>query len=212
MRISQGTEKITPWGHEMTVFTHFLPETQISRYGSWLKTLDPQTLRNYFGISLSAEGINRLIRKFKQDKANHHFLIAHHDGHWAGVIHIACLDDAVEFGVIVKKEFRRHGIADQLLSEAITWAQNRGYHTLYMHCVIENQAIRHLCDKHGLQSRNIYGDVEGYSAYPKRTGAHYGKSIGSAKPIGITLSGSALRVSDIQCFYKPTEHAAVKMM
>jgi len=49
-------------------------------------------------------------------------------------------------------------------------------------------------------------------AYPKRTGAHYGKSIGSAKPIGITLSGSALRVSDIQCFYKPTEHAAVKMM
>ena len=95
MRISQGTEKITPWGHEMTVFTHFLPETQISRYGSWLKTLDPQTLRNYFGISLSAVGINRLIRKFKQDKANHHFLIAHHDGHWAGVIHIACLDDAM---------------------------------------------------------------------------------------------------------------------
>ena len=167
LRISQGTEKITPWGHEMTVFTHFLPETQISRYGSWLKTLDPQTLRNYFGISLSAEGINRLIRKFKQDKANHHFLIAHHDGHWAGVIHIACLDDAVEFGVIVKKEFRRHGIADQLLSEAITWAQNRGYHTLYMHCVIENQAIRYLCDKHGLQSRNIYGDVEGYMRLPK---------------------------------------------
>jgi hypothetical protein len=26
------------------------------------------------------------------------------------------------------------------------------------------------------------------------------------------LSGSALRVSDIQCFYKPTEHAAVRMM
>jgi GNAT superfamily N-acetyltransferase len=151
----------------MTVFTHFLPGTQISRYGSWLKTLDTQTLRNYFGISLSAEGINRLIRKFKHDKANHHFLVAHQNGHWAGVIHIASLDDAVEFGVIVKKEFRRQGIADQLLSEAITWAQNRGYHSLCMHCVIENQAIRHLCVKHGLQSRNIYGDVEGHMRLPK---------------------------------------------
>ncbi len=162
-----GTAKVTLWGLKMTVFTHFLPETQIGRYGSWLKTLDPQTLRNYFGISLSAEGINRLIRKFKQDKANHHFLIAHRDSHWAGVIHIASLNDAVEFGVIVKQEFRRQGIADQLLSEAITWAQNRGYRTLYMHCVIENQAIRYLCSKHGLQSRNIYGDIEGHMRLPR---------------------------------------------
>jgi hypothetical protein len=48
--------------------------------------------------------------------------------------------------------------------------------------------------------------------YPNPAGDPYGRNIGSAKPIGITLSGSALRVSDIQCFYKPTEHAAVRMM
>jgi len=67
----------------------------------------------------------------------------------------------------VKKEFRRQGIANQLLSEAITWAQNRGFQTLYMHCVVENLAVRHLCNQHGLSSKNIYGDVEGQMRLPK---------------------------------------------
>jgi RimJ/RimL family protein N-acetyltransferase len=66
----------------------------------------------------------------------------------------------VEFGVIVHKDYRGQGIANQLLEEAILWAQNRGYRELYMHCLGWNKPIKHLCDKHGLHPRNVYGDSE----------------------------------------------------
>ena len=150
-------------------FTHFLPATQMGRFGAWLKSLDRETLRNYFGVSLNHHGINHLISKWKRDASRHHFLIAHKSEQWAGVLHIATLNDGVEFGVIVKKEFRRQGIADQLLGEAIVWAQNRGYQNLFMHCVAENQAIQKLCAKHHLIARNIYGDVEIEMKLPKPT-------------------------------------------
>ena len=155
----------------MTIFTHFLPITQISRYGSWLKSLDPQTLRDYFGFSLSKDGINHLMTKFKRDANAHQFLIAHKDHQWAGVLHIAKAKGGVEFGVTVKKEFRRQGIADLLLSEATTWAQNRGFDSLTMHCIIENQPIQRLCDKHNLASRNMYGDLDAVMRLPKPTWA-----------------------------------------
>ena len=151
----------------MTIFTRFLPQSHISQYGAWLKSLDPATLRAYFGIGLGPKGIDSLVRKFKKDFAHHHFLVAEKNSKWVGVIHIASYQDTVEFGVIVQKEFRRQGIADQLLGEALIWAQNRQYKKLIMHCIVENSPIRKLCQKHGLIARNVYGDIEATMNQPK---------------------------------------------
>jgi RimJ/RimL family protein N-acetyltransferase len=151
----------------MTIFTRFLPQSHISQYGTWLKSLDPSTLRAYFGIGLGPKGIDSLVRKFKKDFAHHHFLVAEKNSQWVGVIHIASYQDTVEFGVIIRKEFRRLGIADQLLGEALIWAQNRQYKKLIMHCIVENGPIRKLCQKHGLIARNVYGDIEATMNLPK---------------------------------------------
>ncbi len=151
----------------MTIYTHFLPQSHISQYGTWLKSLDPATLRAYFGIGLGSKGIDSLVRKFKKDFAHHHFLVAENNCKWVGVIHIASYQETVEFGVIVRKEFRRQGIADQLLGEALIWAQNRQYKKLIMHCIVENSPIRKLCQKHGLIAQNVYGDIEATMNLPK---------------------------------------------
>lgn len=151
----------------MTAYTYFMPNTQMRRICAWLKSLDAETLRSYFGFSLNPKGIDHLINKWKREPANHHFLIYHQDDQWAGVLHIAISNNVIEFGVIVKKEFRRQGVADRLLGEAIVWAQNRGYQNLLMHCVVENHAIRRLCDRHQLTIRNIYGDVEAEMSLPR---------------------------------------------
>jgi RimJ/RimL family protein N-acetyltransferase len=151
----------------VTVYTRFLSQSHIGKYGSWLKCLDPVTLRAYFGIGLGPQGIDGLIRKFKKDLAHHHFLVAQIDNKWVGVIHIASYEDTVEFGVIIQKEYRRMGIADQMLGEALMWAQNRQYKKLIMHCIVENYAIRKLCQKHGLIAQNVYGDVEATMNLPK---------------------------------------------
>lgn len=165
--LSQEQEELSDWLIGVTIFTRFLPQSHISQYGAWLKSLDPATLRAYFGIGLGPKGIDSLVRKFKKDFAHHHFLVAEKDHKWVGVIHIASYQDTVEFGVIIRKEFRRLGIADQLLGEALIWAQNRQYKKLIMHCIVENSPIRKLCQKHGLIAQNVYGDIEATMNLPQ---------------------------------------------
>ena len=165
--LSQEQEELSNWLIDVTIYTRFLPQSHISQYGTWLKSLDTATLRAYFGIGLGPKGIDSLVRKFKKDFAHHHFLVAEKNSNWVGVIHIASYQDTVEFGVIVQKEFRRQGIADQLLGEALIWAQNRQYKKLIMHCIVENSPIRKLCQKHGLIAQNVYGDIEATMNLPK---------------------------------------------
>jgi RimJ/RimL family protein N-acetyltransferase len=165
--LSQEQEELSDWLIGVTIYTHFLPQSHISQYGTWLKSLDPATLRAYFGISLGPKGIDSLVRKFKKDFAHHHFLVAEKNSKWVGVIHIASYQETVEFGVIIRKEFRRLGFADKLLGEALIWAQNRQYKKLIMHCIVENSPIRKLCQKHGLIAQNVYGDIEATMNLPK---------------------------------------------
>jgi GNAT superfamily N-acetyltransferase len=140
--------------------TEFLSRNQFSEYGSWLKRQDPQTLHDYFGYSLSNEAINSLTQQFSVHSKHHRFLIAKVDGQWAGTIHIATKGQEIEFGVIVTLQYRKQGVANALMDEAITWARNRFYKDLFMHCIIWNRPIKHLCRKHGLVPRNILGDSE----------------------------------------------------
>ncbi len=165
--LSQEQEELSDWLIGVTINTHFLPQSHISQYGTWLKSLDPATLRAYFGIGLGPKGIDSLVRKFKKDFAHHHFLVAEKNSKWVGVIHIASYQETVEFGVIIRKEFRRLSIADKLLGEALIWAQNRQYKKLIMHCIVENSPIRKLCQKHGLIAQNVYGDIEATMNLPK---------------------------------------------
>lgn len=140
--------------------TEFLLRNQCSKYGSWLKAQDSQTLHNYFGHSMSKESIDTLVKQFASDPKNNHFLVAKIDGKWAGTIHIASRGTEVEFGVIVSPKYRQQGIADTMMDEAITWARNRHYHHLFMHCISWNRPIKRLCEKHGLVPRNMMGDAE----------------------------------------------------
>ena len=140
--------------------TEFLLRDQYSAYGSWLKAQDPQTLHDYFGYSLGRKSIDALVKKFASDPKNNHFLVAKIDGKWAGTIHIASRGTKVEFGVIVSPIYRKRGIADTMMDEAITWARNRHYKDLFMHCISWNRPIKRLCNKHNLVPSNMMGDSE----------------------------------------------------
>ena len=140
--------------------TEFLSRNQFSEYGSWLKSQDPQTLHDYFGYALTNEAIDSLTQQFSLNPKLHRFLTAKVDGQWAGTIHIAIKGQEIEFGVIVALQYRKQGVANALMDEAITWARNRHYKDLFMHCISWNRPIKHLCQKHGLVPRNMMGDSE----------------------------------------------------
>lgn len=141
--------------------THFLPSHNFHLYGDWLREQSSDTLATYFGVAVSPVFINNLIERILANPDTHHFLIATYGTEWVGVIHMARVSEKdMEFGIMVAEDCRHQGIADQLMDEAITWIRNRGFDTLYLHCLNRNSAMKHLATKHGLEVHIDHGDAE----------------------------------------------------
>ena len=143
------------------ITTRFLSIDDYELYGSWLREQSEETLSTYFGIAVNSTYINHLIDGIVSNPEEHYFLVAAHGTTWAGTIHMARISERnMEFGVMVAEKYRGQGIADQLMAEAITWIRNRGFDTLYLHCVSWNRAMKHLAHKHGLVMQEDHGDTD----------------------------------------------------
>lgn len=142
------------------IIYEFLPEQDYKKFGDWLEIQDEETRQLYFGVAGSQHVINELMKRVLSKPDDHHFLIAKDGDRWVGTVHIAVSGRVVEFGLIVDEEYRGQGIADEMLEEALVWSRNRGYRELFMHCLGWNKPIQHLCHKHGLETKNMYGDSE----------------------------------------------------
>jgi len=140
--------------------TEFLAINDYPKFGDWLLIQDEETRQLYFGVSGSQHVIQALMDRVVGNPEDHFFLIARDGKRWVGSIHMAVSGHVVEFGVIVDAEYRGQGIANLLMEEALVWARNRGYKELFMHCLGWNKPIQHLCYKHGLETKNMYGDSE----------------------------------------------------
>jgi RimJ/RimL family protein N-acetyltransferase len=149
------------------ISTCFLSVDQFELYGTWLREQSQETLNTYFGTVVGPTYINHLIDGIVSNPEEHYFLIATQGTVWTGVIHMARISEhEMEFGVMVSEQYRNQGIADQLMSEAITWIRNRGFDTLYLHCVTWNRAMKHLAHKHGLFIQEDHGDSDVRSRIP----------------------------------------------
>lgn len=143
------------------ITTRFLFPHEYLEYATWVKKLDSATRQTYFGIPYTDEQVDNLVTGIVNKASNHHFLVAEFKGEWIGTIHIAQVTDTeVEFGFIVDAEHRGNGIADRMMQEAIVWARNRGYQSLYMHCLSWNTPIKRLCIKHGMELATEAGETE----------------------------------------------------
>jgi GNAT superfamily N-acetyltransferase len=141
--------------------TEFLTVKEHYRYGDWLNNQDVETQQLYFGIAGGTGLIERLLDRIEAEPDQHEILVAQNCNDWLGTLHIAKINStAVEFGIIVHRDYRGEGIGNTMLEEAIVWARNRNYSELFMHCLGYNKPIKHLCQKHGLLPRSILGDSE----------------------------------------------------
>lgn len=143
------------------ISSRFLSTDEYHKFGWWLKGLNTEDRRMYFGMAVTDEYIDRLIARITADVDQHTFLVSYNCTGWLGVLHIARVSDAaVEFGLSVYEEYRNFGIGGDLLKEGILWARNRGYQQLYLHCVKWNTAMSHLAQKHDLAMTHHGGDLD----------------------------------------------------
>lgn len=64
-----------------------------------------------------------------------------------------------ELSVTVEPAFQNHGVGTRLLEEALLIARNRGFESLYLVCLPENQRMQHVARKFAEQLRFQDGDV-----------------------------------------------------
>lgn len=163
------------------IATRFLAIDEFKLYGDWLRERSPETLANYFGIGVNSTYINNLVDAIESNPEEHYFLVAVQGTKWVGVIHMARISEKdMEFGVMTAEQHRHQGIANQLMSEAITWIQNRGYDTLYLHCLNRNYVMQHLAATHGLELVHDHGDVESKTKIPPPSLVSYCKEAATA--------------------------------
>lgn len=133
---------------------------KISNYARHLKNLTEDDKFSRFGYNISEHNIDQMILKMCYHPKDHELWYAKIDADRVGWGHMAKNEDGSwELAVSVQKEFQRHGVANKLMEEMLSWAKFHHIPEVYMHCIENNRVIQHLALKHELKTRDRgYGE------------------------------------------------------
>lgn len=129
------------------------------KYRAHLKSLDSDSLVLRFGHHVQHEVIDKLCDTFESDN-NHHilFCVENNQLEFVAVGHIA-LDQSMELAFSVLKSHQGQGLGSALMRRCIQWCRTHNVLSGNMICVTHNQAIRHLCTKHGIKMTSTHGET-----------------------------------------------------
>jgi RimJ/RimL family protein N-acetyltransferase len=82
------------------------------------------------------------------------------DGKIIAACHAAVKDGDAELGCSVDKEFRGNGLAQEMFDRAVTWLRTQGVKEVFMHCLTENQIMRHIARKNEMTIVSEYGESD----------------------------------------------------
>ena len=133
-----------------------------------MKSLDEESLKMYFGMATSKDYIDSLMSKVNSNKLMHDFIIAEdEDLNIVGVLHLATItEDKMEIAIAVSPHRRKQGIADKMMTMALTICQNKNKNGIFMHCLSWNKPIVNLVTKYGLKVERDGTDADAYVKLP----------------------------------------------
>jgi GNAT superfamily N-acetyltransferase len=120
-------------------------------YATHLKNLTVEDRYTRFCYNVKDEAIDDLILQILYNRDDHYLFTATIEGERVGFGHFAKEGQDWELAVSVDKQYQGRGIADALMSHMIAWGKTHGIHSVFMHCITQNQKIQHLARKHGLR-------------------------------------------------------------
>lgn len=129
----------------------------LAEYAVHLKNLTDQDRYTRFGYAVSSESIDVMILNMLYHQNQHHLFTYRSDNRIVGFGHLAREDQDWELAVSVDHAYQGRGIANELMTHMIAWGKVHGVHSVFMHCIADNQRIQHLARKHGLKTMSRAG-------------------------------------------------------
>lgn len=91
-------------------------------------------------------------------------------GRVIAVVHIAIEDDnKAELGLSVDADWRGKKLGQALFERAVIFLRARAIRDVYMHCLSENQAMKHIARKHMMHMEQLHGEVDADLILPPPT-------------------------------------------
>ena len=122
-----------------------------------LTSYDDRRLR--FGGFVTDEYIEEYVEKTCGKEDNKWFGVDE-DGKIVAACHCAIIDDMAELGCSVDKDYRGHGLAQLMFDRAVTWLRTKGITDVCMHCLAENQVMKHIALKNDMSVVTEYGESD----------------------------------------------------
>ena len=124
-----------------------------------LLTLQGEDRRLRFGGMVSDDYIIDYAEKSFLDESQW-FGCFDEDDKLVAACHVAIYNGESELGCSVNKEYRGAGYAQAMFSRAVTWLRTKGISGVFMHCLTENQAMRHIAKKNDMVIVSLDGETD----------------------------------------------------
>lgn len=137
-----------------------------------LINLQGEDRRLRFGGMVSDDYIKQYVaNSFNED--SQWFGVDHIDGHLVATCHVAIVNGEAELGCSVDEDFRGEGFAQKMFNRAVTWLRVRGITHVFMHCLSENGAMKHIARKNDMILVSEYGETDAKVEVEPATPATY---------------------------------------
>ena len=129
----------------------------LAQYSQHLKRLNDNDRYTRFGHIVGPASIDAMILNMLYHQDQHHLFTYYLDDHIVGFGHLAQEGADWELAVSIEHDYQGRGIANDLIAHMIDWGKVHGVHSVFMHCIADNQKIQHLARKHGLKAMERAG-------------------------------------------------------
>lgn len=129
------------------------------RVVSHLCKLKEEDRRLRFGMQVSDDYIKSYVENSWRDENSKWFgVIA--NGKVLATCHVAIYNNQAELGCSVDVNLRGKGLAQMMFDRAVTHIRASGIKEVYMHCLTENEVMRHIAKKNDMTVVSCLGETD----------------------------------------------------
>lgn len=120
--------------------------------------LQSEDRRLRFGVVATDDYIRNYVTKSLTDEDSVWFVIGTNEINAA--CHVAIYNGEGELGCSVDPECRGLGYAQEMFDRSVTFLRSRNVQDVYMHCLTENQIMKHIAHKNDMTVVSCYGETD----------------------------------------------------